>query len=76
MLSDFMKFFLGFVLFLTILIFILYPIDQFFPWFGDIIPFLKGISIFELFKENDSLVTILIYGAFISFVGYKAFQMA
>jgi len=69
-----MKFFLLFIAGCLVLMFFLYPIDDFLPWFSAIFPMFKHISIFEFLKSQDNLVTIIIFGSILSFVVYKAYQ--
>lgn len=71
MFTDYLKFIGLFVLFLVAVTLVLYPIDQFFPWFDTIVPFLKGISIFEFIKNNSALIFPIL---FVSFIGYVIFE--
>lgn len=73
-LSDFLSIIVIVVVCAICIVFFLYPIDAILPWFSDIFPILKQRSIFSLFQEFDSIITAIIIGCGLIFLGVKAYE--
>ena len=71
MLMDYARFIVGFIIFLFALVLIVYPIDSFFPFFSNIIPFLKDISLLDYAQKHSSFLYLIIGGSGLLFVTYK-----
>ncbi len=70
MISDFIKFLIGFGLFFFVIILILNPVDLYFPLFSEVLPIFKDKSIFEYMQENTSLVYFFVGGSLIFYITY------
>lgn len=68
---DYLKWIIGFIVFLFIIVLLIFPIDSFFPFFSEIIPFLKGISLMDYLQKHSSTLYIILGGSGLLFVTYK-----